>query len=163
MKNKKFNLFDLLIVIVILGIAAAFIFRNQIRDTVFSTELKSVAVTVRADAVSNAALEDLTEGSKMYRVSETESFGEIKSVSSDPVAETVIVGSEEMEAQSAYYSSVSIVLLVEGYVSDGSYYAKDGTPLLVRGKITLENDSSRLEYTVTAVELYENRAAPAGD
>lgn len=35
MKNKRFNLFDLLIIIIIAGVVLGIVFRDQIKDTLF--------------------------------------------------------------------------------------------------------------------------------
>ncbi|MBO7548373.1 MAG: hypothetical protein J6T77_00235 [Clostridia bacterium] len=153
MKNKRFNLFDLLVIIIILGIAAALIFRNQIKDLLVTTELKTFAVTVHSDAISNSAINELEEGGELYLRSGSNPFGTVKEIKTSPAYETLVVGTQEVQKESSYFSVLDLVLTVEGYESEGSYFAKDGTPLLVREKLVLENDSSRYSYTVTAVVI----------
>ncbi len=156
MKTKRFNLFDLLIIIVIIGIAAALIFRNQIKDALISTEVKTFSVTVHSDAVSNAAIGTLTDGSEVFLKSGTNPFGTVTTTQTSPAYEKVIVGAQEEDISSSYFSVLDMVLSVEGYESEGSFYAKDGTPLLLREKLVLENETARYTFTITAVEISGN-------
>ena len=109
MKNKKFNLFDLLIVIIIIGIAAALIFRNQIKDVLVNTQLKTFTVTVHCENVSNDAIDkSMTVGSEMQRPSSSKAFGVIKEVKKTPLSEEFIYIDRQVQMQSMQFSELAI-------------------------------------------------------
>lgn len=157
MKNKKFNLFDLLIVVIIIGIAAALIFRNQIKDTLVNTQLKTFTVTVHCENVSNDAIDkSMTVGSEMQRPSSSKAFGVIKEVKKTPLSEEFIYIDRQVQMQSMQFSELDLILTVEGYESDGSYFSGDGSRLLENETVTLENALTKYTYTVTSVEIDGN-------
>ncbi|MBO4501764.1 MAG: DUF4330 family protein [Clostridia bacterium] len=158
MKNKKFNLFDLIIIILILGIAAGMIFRNQIKNAVFGTEITTVSVTVKCDPVLKTAYKTMTEGSELYLKSNSKLFGTVKSASAEPVFDEEITfgDGKTMPVENAYCCAATLVISVEGYESDGVFYTKDGMKLLVKGALTLENEYSCYTFTIEKVEIAEN-------
>lgn len=153
MKNKKFNLFDLLVIILLLGIIAAVIFRSQITETVFGGGKQEYKVTFEVSAFSNEGIPSLAEGSVIYVHGNQLPFGKIASVASVPVTDTFVVGSEETDAASANFSSLTLVIEIEGHVADDVFYAKNGTPLLVRKDLSLENEDVCFNAKISSVEV----------
>ena len=154
MKNKKFNLFDLLIILLVLGIVAAVIFRSQITETIFGGSKQKYEVTIEVAAFSNEGIASLAEGSLLYVHGNSMPFGKISSpVEITPVTETVVVGAEEIDAVSSYFSSLKITLEVEGHVAEDVYYAKNGSALLVKNVFSLENENVCFEGKVVSVAV----------
>ena len=157
MKNKKFNLFDLLVIILALGIVASVILRSQITETIFGGSKQVYDVTIEVPAFSNEGLSSLSEGTVIYIHDNTVPFGKIiHQIESTPVTESVFVGAEEVDAASSHFSSLKITLRIEGHVADDVYYARNGTPLLVKKELSLENDKICFNGQISSVTVVED-------
>lgn len=153
MKNKKANFFDVIIVLVILCIICAVIFRSQVKEAIFKNDSVSLNVTVQINAIPNEAKQLLTEGVAFSAAGSGENFGKVVSASFSPVKENVIVGNEEVLASSSYFSSAVIVFEVKGYTLDESYFTVDDLKLLVNDSIKLTNDDLMFECEITDIAL----------
>lgn len=155
MKNKKFNLFDLIIIILILGIAAGLIFRNQIKNAVFGTEMTTVSVTVKCDPMLKTAYKTMSEGSNLYLKSNSKLFGTVQKAESETVyVDEVTVGDGlTIRPENDACCAATLVISVEGYESDGVFYTRDGMRLLVKSNISLENDYACYTFVIEKVEI----------
>lgn len=156
MKNKRFNLFDLLIIIIVIGVILGIIFRTQIKDTLFSADSAVFEVTIEVESMPNACASAIAEGTELYISKSENLFGKVVSITVTPVSETVFVGDQEVEAQSEYYSSAVIVIRTEGYVSDGMYFSKTEDALLIKSEFNLETKSLYFNGKISNVTVVEN-------
>ncbi|NCA68399.1 MAG: hypothetical protein EOM87_10120, partial [Clostridia bacterium] len=121
MKNKRFNLFDLLIIIILIGVVAGIIFRSQIKDAIFPGESAVFEITLEVESMPNDCVSSIIEDTKLYISQNGNYFGQIITAAFSPVKDTVFVGDQEVQAPSEYYSSAVITIQIDGYILEGTY------------------------------------------
>lgn len=160
MKNKRFNLFDLLIIIIIAGVILGIVFREQIKDTLFPGESVVLEVTLEVESMPNGCKAVLTEGTKLYMADGGLYFGKINSTAFTPVKDTIFVGDQELTAPSEYYSSAVMVLYVEGYVIDDTFYTKGDDILLIKSEFGLETGDCYIRGKITEIKVVSEGEQP---
>lgn len=156
MKNKRFNLFDLLIILIVIGVGLGVLFRARIKDAVFPGESANFTVTLDVLSMPNDCALSLTEGVKLYTAQKKNVFGKVAEIEISPVKDTVFVGDKEVIAPSEHYSSAVIIVTVEGYILDGAYYTKDDDMILIRSEFGLMTEDAYFRGAIQSVEVTGN-------
>ncbi len=157
MKNRRFNLFDLLIIVIIMGVIIGILFRSRIKEAVFPGESAVFEVTFEVESMPNDCAASVTEGVKLYISQSGNYFGLVMSAETSPVKDIVFVGDQEVQAPSEYYSSAIITLKIEGYILNGTYYTKADDLLLIKSEFGLETGDSYFKAKLTKITVLENR------
>lgn len=160
MKNKRFNLFDLLIIIIIAGVVLGIVFRDQIKDTLFPGEKVTLEVTLEVESMPNGAADNIKAGVKLYKAESGLYFGKVREASFSPVNDTIFVGDQEVQAPSEHYSSAVITIEIEGYVIDGTYYTKGDDMLLIKSEFGLESTDSYFRGKITRINEITQEQQP---
>ncbi len=156
MSAKKFNLFDLLIIIALAGVIIGVAFRAQIKDALFSGDRVQIKAVLEVESMSNDAAALIDEGVNLYVFKSGNLFGEVISAEYTPVFETVFVGDREIEATSEFYSSAVIVISIDGYIKDGTFYTKNNDMLLVKSVFSLITDETFFTCKIKSLEPMKN-------
>lgn len=150
MKAKKFNLFDILIIITAAVIIAGFAFRAEIKNMFFSDEGSYFLVNVQVTFLENGRASTIKEGDDIYDAN-GKKLGTISSVSSTPSKDIVTIDGLDREVLSTRCKDVAMEINMRGYIADGVYYTKSGIQLLLNDAITLETDTLSFSGRITDV------------
>lgn len=150
MKTKKFNLFDILIVIVAAVIIAGVIFRAEIRNMFFSDESSYFLMDVQVTFLENGRAATIKEGDEIFDA-EGKSIGTISSVSTTPSKDIVTIDGVDRDVLSTRCRDVTMEISLRGYITDGVYYTKNGMRLLLNDTITLETSRLSLNCRIKDV------------
>ncbi|MDD4125660.1 MAG: DUF4330 family protein [Eubacteriales bacterium] len=153
MKNKRFNLFDLLIIIILIGVVLGIVFRSQIKDTLFPGESAVLRVTLKVESMPNDCADSITEDTKLYIAQSGRYFGKVVSATFSPVKDTVFVGDQEVQAPSEYYSSAVIIMEISGYILEDTYYTKADDILLIKSEFGLETEDAYFRGKITEITV----------
>ncbi len=150
MKTKKFNMFDVLIVIIVAVIIAGIIFRVEIRNMFFSDEGSYFIMDVQITFLENGRASLIKEGSEVFDA-DGRILGTVTSVSTTPSKDIVTIDGIDREVLSTRCKDVTIEISLRGYISDGVYYTKNGSQLILNDNINLETASLSLNCRITDV------------
>lgn len=150
MKTKKFNLFDVLIVIIVAVIIAGIIFRVEIRNMFFSDEDSNFIMDVQVTFLENGRASLIKEGGEIFDA-DGKSLGTVTSVSTTPSKDIVTIDGIDREVLSTRCKDVTIEISLRGYISDGVYYTINGSQLVLNDSITLETASLSLNCRIVDV------------
>lgn len=151
-RNKKFNLLDAAIILVLIGVIAGAIFRSEIKQFMFSDENAVFTVTVKISDIDNSRAALLIEGSELA-FSNNKYFGTVKETDKTPVSEIYIIDGVEKTIQSSTRSDVLLTLTVPGYISGDVYCSDNGTELLVASYLTLESENQIVDCRISDIAI----------
>lgn len=149
MKVKRFNLFDLAILVVIIGMVVGIIFRAEMEQLLFSDEAAVFEITLKIENIENTKAEKLSKGDQLQLVENENIFGDILLVTKSAANITFHQDGEEHTVTSSDHCNVDLKVKIYGYVSDDVFYTKKGTRLMINETMTLENSLILFETKIT--------------
>ncbi len=150
MKTKRFNIFDVLIILVVAVIVAGAVFRAEIRQMFFTDESIEITIDVKVSFLENSRVATLKEGGNVS-YSNGEHFGTIAAITATPSKDIVTVDGVDKDVLSSRCKDVTMEIAVKGYIADGMYYTNNGTLLMLNDSISLETDLLLLNCKITDV------------
>lgn len=159
MKNKlkKFNVLDLVIILLVAAIIAGAFFRGEIIRLVSGEETVTMEIAFETEPLSTLYYGYFVSGDKIY-LSDTDTFiGSMDNLSKTlaPVLVQMDDGSYEEDIE-LERSVVSGTLTVEGYLRDGVFSLTDGTIISAGDKLSAEGSLIAFDLTVKSVSKAEN-------
>lgn len=150
MNKKKFNLFDLTILLIAAVIVAGVVFRAEIRNKFFSDESSYFLMDVQVTFLENGRAATIKEGDEIFDA-EGKSIGTISSVTTTPSKDIVTFDGVDREVLSTRCRDVTMEISLRGYITDGVYYTKNGMSLLLNDTVTLETSKLSLNCRIKDV------------
>lgn len=159
MKNKlkKFNVLDLVIILLVASIIAGAFFRTDIIRLVSGEETVTMEITFESEPLSTLYYGYFVSGDNIY-IADTDTFiGSMGNISKTlaPVMVQMDDGSYEEDIE-LERSVVSGTLTVEGYLRDGVFSLTDGTVIAAGDKLSAEGSLIAFDLTVISVSKAEN-------
>lgn len=151
-RAKRINAFDIILVVLVIALIVAFLFRTQIRD-LFATKGERI-VTYSFN------VENLDPAVAAYLHAETELLSEDGSSVGTVLVCNVLPGSDEKILTDGTVVQVengkmtlSGNITAKGYVSDDFIYLNNGTLLVSGDRMTVYTDCAMFNLMITAVQV----------
>lgn len=161
---KKFNLLDLVIIILLAAIILGAFFRTDIIRLISGEETVTMEITFETEPVSTLYYGYFAEGDKWY-VSDTDvCLGTVSALSKvlAPVMVQMDDGSYEEDVE-LERSVISGTITVDGYLRDGVFCLDDGTIISAGDTISAEGKLVTCKITVLSVKEAKNDEISAAE
>lgn len=154
---RKFNILDLVIILLILSIFAGAFFRTDIIRFISGEETVVMEITFETEPLSTLYYGYFVDGDEIY-ISENDTYiGSLSGLSKTlaPVVVQMDDGTYEQDIE-LERSVISGVLTVEGYFKDGVFSLEDGTIISAGDNLSAEGSLIAFDLTVKSVAKAEN-------
>ena len=166
MKNKlkKFNVQDIVIIVLIVAIIAGAFFRTDIIRLVSGEETVTMEIAFESEPMSTLFYSYFIKGDNIYIAGTDISLGKADKLSKilAPVWVQMEDGSYEEDVE-LEKSVISGVLTVEGYYRDGVFCLENGKVISAGDVISAEGTLVAFDLTVKSVTQAENSSKTEGN